>query len=87
MVVCWLVVWIIKPVGVDARKDKEQPWSLGSPRAKTAKSEYDCSFILLHHLDAAPDRDGEGDEDQDVGEEGDEGRTDPTLLHTKVSPL
>ena len=52
-----------------------------------AESEDDCSLVLLHHLDAAPDGDGQRDDDQYVGEEGDQRTADAAVLYTVSNTL
>ena len=67
-------------VNIHTRNDEEYARTTCSSRQKTTKPEDDSSLVLLDHLDAAPDREGEGDDDQEVGEDGDQGPNNTIFL-------
>ena len=46
-----------------------------------------CNNITHSHLDAAPDGDGQRDDDQHVGEEGDQRTADAAVLYTVSNTL
>ena len=60
----------LSPVVVDARQDEEQPRPAGASLLEPAQPEYDGALVLLHHLDAVAEREGQRHEDQEEGDGG-----------------
>ena len=45
-------------------------WALRSSLQQSAEPEYNCSLVLLHHLEADAEGEGEGGDDDEPGDAG-----------------
>ena len=64
-------------VSINARHHEEQAGTLGSPGSQSSEPEDDRPLVLLDHLDAHEEGQGEGGEEEEKGDGRQEERTKP----------
>ena len=64
-------------VSINTRHDEEEAGTLGSPSSQSAQAEDDRPLVLLDHLDAHEERQGEGGQEEEERDGRQEERTNP----------
>ena len=69
-------------VDIHTRNDEEHSRTPGSSRQQPTQSEDDRPLVLLDHLDAPDEREGESDENEEEGADGEEDSAEVGTLAT-----